>query len=65
MSMQSFKTVFVLAALDGVGIYGTVLHYSLLIAFSASTLLLFIYLWSKRRLDMDEGPKMQMMEEDD
>ena len=51
--------------LDGGGIYGEVLHYSLLISFFASALLVFIYLWSKGRLDMDEEPKMQMLEEDD
>jgi hypothetical protein len=51
------------AILDGIGIYGTVMHYALIIAYSCSTLLAFTYFWKKKRLDMDEGPKWQMMED--
>jgi uncharacterized membrane protein len=51
--------------LDGGGIYGEVFHYSMLAAFFGSAVLVFLYLWSKGRLDMDEEPKMQMLEEDD
>lgn len=51
--------------LDGSGIYGSLLHYSFLFAFLGSALLLLFYFWSKGRLDMDEEPKMQMMQADE
>jgi hypothetical protein len=51
--------------LDWSGIYGGMLHYGLIIAFTAGALLAFIYFWSKGRLDFDEEPKWQMMREDD
>jgi len=54
----------ILAVLDGGGVYGSLLHYGLVIAFVGSAFLVFLYLWRKGRLDMDEGPKYQMMEED-
>lgn len=47
---------------DGFGVAGTFLHYGLVIAFVGSAFLLFIYLWMKGRLDMDETPKYKMME---
>jgi len=50
---------------DGGGVYGSVLHYSLTIALVGSAFLLFLYLWGKGRLDMDEGPKFQMMQGDE
>jgi hypothetical protein len=50
---------------DGIGIYGAVLHYAFLFALIGSTLLVFIYLWRKGKLDMDEGAKEQMMKGDD
>ena len=40
-------------------------HYALVIAFVGSAFLIFLYLWGKGRLDMDEGPKFQMMQEDE
>jgi hypothetical protein len=46
---------------DGGGAYGNLLHYGLTIAFVGSALLVFIYSWTKGRLDMDESPKIQMM----
>ncbi len=46
---------------DGGGMVGAFLAYSLAIATMGSTVLVFCYLWSKGRLDMDEGPKYQMM----
>lgn len=49
---------------DGIGITGTTLHYSLLFALFGSTLLVFLYLLRKGRLDMDEEPKTQMMEDE-
>ncbi len=50
---------------DGSGIYGAIFHYSLLLALAGSTILVFLYLWRKGRLDMDEGAKDQMMKGDD
>ncbi len=49
---------------DGQGIYGFVLHYSLLFAFFGSALITFVYLWRKKRLDMDEGPKYTLFEDE-
>lgn len=51
--------------LDGCGIHGYIMHYSLLFAMVGSALLAFFYFWRKGRLDMDESPKMQMMQEED
>lgn len=51
--------------LDGIGIYGTVLHYALLIALFGSALLFFLHFWRKGGLDMDESPKEQMMKQED
>lgn len=50
--------------LDGGGVYGNAFHYAFIIFFFGSALIIFLYLWSKGRLDMDEEPKMQMMEEE-
>ncbi len=52
---------------DGEGIYGFVLHYSLLFAFFGSALLVFLALWSKNRLGMDEEAKFHLFndKEDD
>lgn len=49
---------------DGIGIYGSLMHYGLVIAFAGSAFMVFLYLWRKGRLDMDEAPKIQMMQED-
>jgi len=51
--------------LDGGGVYGSTLHYSMLLAFVGSAFLVLLYLWRKGRLDMDEEPKIQMMESDE
>lgn len=53
----------VLAVLDGAGVYGAVFHYAFVIAFVGNAFLVFIYLWRKKRLDMDEEPKYQMMDD--
>ena len=37
----------------------------MVLAFVGSALLVFIYLWRKGRLDMDEEPKFQMMKDDE
>lgn len=49
---------------DAAGALGGYLSYSLTIAIVGSAFILFIYLWSKGRLDMDEEPKIQMMSGD-
>lgn len=49
---------------DTTGLYGTVLHYALTIAIVGSTMVYFVYLWYKGRLDLDEGPKWQMLSQD-
>lgn len=51
--------------LDGVGIYGTLVHFTIAAAFFGSALLLFIYLWRKGRLDMNEGPARRMLDDDE
>lgn len=50
---------------DSSGVYGGIYHYSLVFALVGSGLLAFLYFWSKGRLDMDEGPKFQMMHDED
>jgi uncharacterized membrane protein len=51
--------------LDGIGIYGMVWHYALLIAMLGSTLLVLLYAWSKGRLDFDDQASVQMMQEEE
>ncbi len=51
--------------IDGGGVYGSLLHYTLIMALVGSAFLIFFYLWSKGRLDMDEEPKLQMMRSDE
>jgi len=48
---------------DNIGLYGSVLHYALTIAFMGSAFLLFCYFWKKGRLDFDEEPKIQMLKD--
>ena len=50
-----------MGALDGGGITGYVMYYALASAMVGSTLLVFLYLWKRGRLDSDEEPKYQMM----
>jgi hypothetical protein len=54
-----------LAVLDGAGVYGSLLHYSFVVAFVGSAFLIFICIWWKGKLNMDEGPKFQMMQEEE
>ncbi len=46
------------------GVYGSLWHYSMVFTLMGSTVLVFIYLWRKGRLDMDEEAKYQMMQSD-
>ncbi len=50
---------------DGGGVIGHILHYAFILFLTGSALLVFIYFWRKGRLDMDEGPKHQMMKNND
>jgi len=51
--------------IDGFGVSGSALHYGLVISFAGSALFTFLYLWKKKRLDMDESPKYQMLQSED
>jgi hypothetical protein len=53
-----------LALIDGFGVYGNYVHYGIVVFFVGSALLIFIYLWKKERLDMDEEASFQMMKPD-
>lgn len=53
-----------IAIIDGFGVYGSTLHSALVVAFVGSAFILFIYLWKKGRLDMDEEAKYQMMNDE-
>ncbi len=50
---------------DAFGVYGDLLRFSVLFAMVSGALVIFLYLWKKDRLDMDEEPKKRMMEMDD
>lgn len=50
--------------LDGGGVCGNIVHYAFIIAFVGSAFLVFLYLWRKGKLDMDEEPKIRMMQDD-
>jgi hypothetical protein len=50
-------------AFDSAGVYGAYLHYGLTILMVGSAFIIFLYLWHKDRLNMDEEPKMQMMDD--
>jgi hypothetical protein len=51
----------ILAVLDGEGVYGTFLNYSITLFYMGGALIVFFYLWHSGRLDMDEVAKLQMM----
>lgn len=51
--------------IDLSGACGSALHYSLVISFVGGAFLIFLYLWRKNALDMDESPKFQMMESEE
>lgn len=50
---------------DVSGVYGGIFHYSLTFALVGSAFLVFFYFWKKGRLDMDEEPKLQMMNDEE
>lgn len=51
--------------IDGFGVYGSLVHYTLTILFVMLALVIFLYFWKVGRLDMDEEPKWQMMQSDE
>lgn len=59
--MMQLATFTLVSGYDTNGVYGSILHYALVIAISGASLLAFIYFWCKGKLDMDEGPKYQML----
>ncbi len=50
--------------MDGNGLYGSLVHYSMTIVLVGGALILFLYFWYNGRLDMDESPKYQMLQDD-
>ena len=52
-------------ALDATGFSGAIFTSSLFLALFGSTLLVFIHLWRKGRLDMDEEAKYQLFDENE
>ncbi len=50
--------------LDGIGLAGSLLHVMIVLAFVGSALFIFLYLWSKGRLDMDQEPAEKMFDGD-
>ncbi len=51
--------------LDGIGIHGQVLHWSMIFAIMGSAAIVFLYYWKKRLLSFDEGPKYKMLQEEE
>ncbi len=56
---------FLLAIIDGFGVYGYYFHYGMILFFVGSAFIIFIHLWRKVKLGMDEEAKLQMMELDE
>lgn len=50
--------------IDAWGLTGLILDYSMIVAFSGSTVLLFFYFWKKGQLNFEEDAKFEMLEED-
>lgn len=50
--------------LDPTGECGSLVHYGFVLAFVGGAFLVFLYLWKKNKLDMDEEPKHKMFKED-
>lgn len=51
--------------LDEMGIYGSFLHYAMIISLVGGSMALFIYLWWTDRLGMDEEASQHMFEQDE
>lgn len=50
---------------DAFGVQGSIFHYALVCALVGSAFLVWLYCWKKGRLDMEEEPKMRMLQQDD
>lgn len=50
--------------IDGWGYTGLIVDYAMIVFFTLSALLIFLYCWWNKRLDFDEIPKYQMLEEE-
>ncbi|MFI0435135.1 MAG: hypothetical protein ACH350_05345 [Parachlamydiaceae bacterium] len=64
-SAKAFSFLPLFAIIDGMGIYGNFLSYGLVISFVGGAFLIFLNLWKNKRLDIDEEPKFQMMQEEE
>ncbi len=62
--MEGIALAAIAQELDGIGVYGAMLLYSTILMLGGSALLVFLYLWKKGRLDMDEEPKMTVFAEE-
>lgn len=51
--------------LDGGGVCGSAVHYGTILGLVGGAFLIFLYLWKKNKLDMDEEPKHTMMKQED
>ncbi len=54
-----------MTVLDGSGLYGSLLGYGMTIAYAGSAFLIFIYLFRKGRLGIDEEASFEMMKPED
>lgn len=52
------------SVLDATGDCGGLVHYAFVIALVGAAFLIFLYLWKKDKLDMDEEPKHKMLKGD-
>jgi hypothetical protein len=55
----------IFSGLDSSGFFGQLLHYLALFFMMGLTLVIFLYLWKEKRLDMDEAAKYQMLKGDE
>lgn len=59
-----WNNMLILAVIDSYGVYGSALHYGLVVAFVGSAFLIFLYFFLNGRLGMDEEASLQMMKDD-
>lgn len=64
MNILSFLAFNLMQERDVSGIYGGIFDYAIIFSIFGSAVIAFVYFWSKGRLDMDEEPKFQMMQDD-
>ena len=51
--------------IDPSGIYGATLDYAQIIFYSGTAMIIFLCLWKKGLLDMNEEPAKQMLQDDE